>query len=109
MNSVNLIGRLTSDPVLTELENDYVIAKFNVAIDKNLTTERKEKMMEEGKAVANFPRIQVWGKKARLVEEYLSKGKMVGIEGELQTDVYENSEGETKYITVVNAQAVKFL
>ena len=109
MNSVNLIGRLTSDPVLTELENDYVIAKFNIAIDKNLSQEKREKFMEEGKAVANFPRVQAWGKQARLIEEYLTKGKMVGIEGEIQTDVYENSEGETKYTTVVNVQSIKFL
>lgn len=109
MNNVNLIGRLTSDPVLTELDNDYVIVKFNIAIDKTLSQEKKEKYMEEGKSVANFPRIQAWGKQARLAEEYLSKGKMVGIEGEIQTDVYENSEGETKYTTIVNASNIKFL
>lgn len=109
MNNVNLIGRLTADPVVTEFENDYVVAKFNIAVDKNLSQEKKEKLIEEGKAVANFPRIQVWGKQARLVEEYLSKGKMVGIEGALQTDIYENSEGEVKYTTIVNGHSIKFL
>lgn len=109
MNTVHLIGRLTSDPILTELESDYVIAKFNVAIDKAISTERREKLVEEGKSIANFPRVQVWGKQARLVEEYLTKGKMVGIVGELQTDVYESSDGETRYATVVNAHQIKFL
>lgn len=109
MNSVQLIGRLTSDPIVTELESDYVVAKFNIAIDKALSTEKRERMMEEGKAVANFPRIQAWGKQARLVEEYLTKGKMVGISGELQTDVYENSEGEARYTTIINANQIKFL
>lgn len=109
MNTVQLIGRLTSDPIVTELEMDYVVAKFNVAVDKALSTEKREKMMEEGKAVANFPRIQVWGKQARLAEEYLTKGKMVGIVGELQTDMYESSEGEKRYTTIVNAQQIKFL
>lgn len=109
MNNVNLIGRLTSDPVLTELENDYVVTKFNLAVDKTLSVEKREKLMEEGKAVANFPRIQTWGKQARLVEEYLSKGKMIGVEGEIQTDVYETAEGEIKYSTVVNAHSIKFL
>lgn len=109
MNTVQLIGRLTSDPILTELESDYVVAKFNVAIDKAISTERKEKLIEEGKSIANFPRVQAWGKQARLVEEYLTKGKLVGIVGELQTDVYESSEGEKRYSTVVNAQQIKFL
>ena len=109
MNSVNLIGRLTSNPVLTELENDYVVVKFNLAVEKTLSVEKKEKLMEEGKAVANFPRIQAWGRQARLVEEYLSKGKMIGVEGEIQTDVYENTEGEVKYSTVINAHSIKFL
>lgn len=109
MNTVQLIGRLTSDPIITELEQDYVIAKFNLAIDKTMSLEKKEKRMEEGKAVANFPRIQVWGKQARLAETYLVKGKMVGIVGELQTDVYESTEGETRYSTIVNAHQLKFL
>lgn len=109
MNSVNLIGRLTSDPIVTELDNNYIVAKFNLAIDKNMSQEKRERYIEEGKAVANFPRVQAWGKQARLVAEYLSKGKMVGIEGEILTDVYENSEGETKYSTVVNTNAIKFL
>lgn len=109
MNTVQLIGRLTSDPIVTEIESDYVVAKFNIAIDKALSTEKREKMLEEGKAVANFPRIQAWGKQARLVEEYLSKGKMIGVIGELQTDVYENSDGEARYTTIVNANQIKFL
>lgn len=109
MNTVQLIGRLTSDPIVTELESDYVVAKFNVAIDKSISSEKREKLMEEGKAVANFPRIQCWGKQARLVEEYLSKGKMVGIVGELQTDVYESHDGETRYTTIVNTHQIKFL
>lgn len=109
MNTVHLIGRLTSDPTINEIDMDYVVAKFNVAVDKALSTEKREKLMEEGKPVANFPRIQVWGKQARLVEEYLTKGKMVGIVGELQTDMYESADGETRYTTVVNAQQIKFL
>jgi len=109
MNTVQLIGRLTSDPVVTEIEPEYVVAKFNLAIDKNISQEKRERMMEEGKSVANFPRVQLWGKQARLAEEFLSKGKMVGVVGELQTDVYENSDGETRYTTIVNAQQLKFL
>jgi len=109
VNTVQLIGRLTSDPMITELEQDYVVAKFNLAVDKSMSNEMKEKRIEEGKPVADFPRIQVWGKQARLAETYLAKGKMVGIVGELQTDVYESMEGETRYTTIVNAQQIKFL
>lgn len=109
MNTVQLIGRLTSDPIVTEFEDDKVVAKFNIAVDKSLSNDRREKMIEQGKAVANFPRIQTWGKQARLVEEYLTKGKMVGIVGEIQTDVYESSDGEVRYTTVVNANQIKFL
>ena len=109
MNTVQLIGRLTSDPLVTELESDHVVAKFNIAVERVMSTERKEKLIEEGKPVANFPRIQAWGKQARLVEEYLTKGKMVGVVGELQTDVYESSDGEARYTTVVNANQIKFL
>ena len=66
MNTVQLIGRLTSDPMVTELDTDYVVAKFNIAIDRVMSSEKRERLIEEGKTVANFPRIQAWGKQARL-------------------------------------------
>ncbi len=109
MNTVQLIGRLTSDPQITELSDDVVVSKFNIAVDRTMSTEKKEEYISKGKATADFPRIQAWNKQARLVEKYLEKGKMVGIVGELHTDVYENKEGEPVYSTVVNVQTLKFL
>lgn len=109
MNVVSLIGRLTGDPLTTELENEFVVSKFNIAIDKVMGTEKREKLMEQGKAVANFPRIVCWGKLARLTEEYLTRGKLVGIVGELTTDTYEDSDGVVRFTTVVTASEIKFL
>ncbi len=109
MNTVQLIGRLTSNPEITELSDDVIVSKFNIAIDRTMSSEKKEEYISKGKQTADFPRIQAWNKQAKLVEKYLEKGKMVGIVGELHTDVYETKEGEARYSTVVNAQKIKFL
>ncbi len=109
MNNVCLIGRLTADPVITEFEEDKVVAKFSLAVDKSISNEKKEEFAKKGIPTANFPRIQAWGKQARIIEQYLEKGKIVGVEGELITDSYEDKDNIIRYTTMINAKKIKLL
>ena len=102
MNSVILIGRLTRDPEMRyHAESQMAIASFTIAIDR-IQKAGKEKQTD-------FPRITVFGKQAENCERYLSKGKMVGVQGKLQTGSYKNKEGATVYTTDVIADRVEFL
>ena len=102
MNNVTLIGRLTKAPEVTYTKgNQMAIAKFSIAID------RPGKRGEEQKA--DFPRITVFGKQAENCEKYLAKGRLVGIEGRLQTGSYQDKDGKTVYTTDVVAERVEFL
>ena len=102
MNSVVLIGRLTRDPELRyATDNQMAIATFTIAIDR-VQTAGKEKQTD-------FPRITVFGKQAENCERYLAKGRMVGVQGKLQTGSYKNKDGATVYTTDVVADRVEFL
>ena len=103
VNSVVLIGRLTRDPELryTTGGNQMAIAKFSIAVD------RPVRQGEERKA--DFPRITVFGKQAENCEKYLAKGRMVGIQGRIQTGSYPDKDGKTVYTTDVIADRVEFL
>ncbi len=100
MNSVILIGRLTRDPEVRYIsENTMAVATFTIAIDRFGGKEKK----------TDFPRITVFGKQAENCERFLSKGRLVGIQGRLQTGSYTNKDGGTVYTTDVVADRVQFL
>lgn len=102
MNSVVLIGRLTRDPeVRYTPESQMAVATFTIAIDR-MQRAGKEKQTD-------FPRITVFGKTAENCEKFMSKGKLVGVQGRLQTGSYKNKEGVTVYTTDVVADRVEFL
>ncbi len=109
MNHVSLVGRLTQEPELKTLQDGNTVTKFNLAIDRYLGKELKEEKKNEGKATADFPRVIVWGKQAENCCKYLSKGAMVSVIGRVSTSIYENSEGDSVYITEIVAERVQFL
>lgn len=102
MNSVILIGRLTRDPELRYTNGSQMaIAKFSLAID------RPSRQGEEKKT--DFPRVTVFGKQAENCEKYLAKGRLVSVQGRLQTGSYQDKDGKTVYTTDVVADRVEFL
>ena len=102
MNSVILTGRLTRDPELRYTTGSQMaVTKFSIAVDRPV---RQGKERE-----ADFPRITVFGKQAENCERYLAKGRMVGIQGRIQTGSYQDKDGKTVYTTDVIADRVEFL
>ena len=102
MNSVFLIGRLTRDPeVRYTAATQMAVATFTVEVDRP-TRPGAEKQTD-------FPIVTVFGKQAENCEKYLAKGRLVAIEGRLQTGSYQNKDGATVYTTDVVANRVQFL
>jgi len=100
LNNIVLIGRLTKDPELRYIpESQNAVATFTIAVDRPFSKEKQ----------ADFIRITVFGKPAENCERFLTKGKLVGIQGRLQTGSYKNKEGATVYTTDVVAERVEFL
>lgn len=102
MNNVVLIGRLTKDPELRYTSGSQTaVCSFTLAIN------RPTRQGEDQRA--DFPRIIVFGKTAENCEKYLSKGRLVGIQGSIQTGSYKNKNGDNVYTTDVIANRVEFL
>lgn len=110
MNSVVLIGRLVRDPELRFVAGSgRAVANFTLAVDKNLSRDKKREFEEKGQATADFIRIVVWGKQAENSANYLSKGRLVAVNGSITTSSYKTNTGETRYSTDVLANNVEFL
>ena len=100
MNNVSLIGRLTRDPeVRYTAGTQMAVAKFTVAIDDGYGEKKR----------TNFIPVTVFGKTAETCEKYLAKGRLVGVQGKIQTGSYTNKDGATVYTTDVVADRVEFL
>jgi len=92
MNKIILIGRLTRDPELKYLNDGKAVTKFTLAVDRGYQDK------------TDFIRCETWGKTAENTAEYMEKGRMCAVEGELNIDKYED-----KYYTKVNCNRVVFL
>jgi len=109
MNNVVLIGRLTRDPELRYIPvSGTAVANFSIAVDKGLSKEKKQEMESKNQPTADFINIIVWGKMGENCANYLVKGRLVGVQGRIQTGSYEK-DGIKRYTTDVVANSVEFL
>lgn len=102
INSIILIGRLTKDPELRYIPGSNTpVANFTVAVDRDYTK-------KDGTRETDFIPVETIGKAAEFCSNYLSKGRLIAIQGAIKIDRYEK-DGEKKSITKVNARKVKAL
>lgn len=102
MNQVVIIGRLTKNPEtrVTSGAKPMTVTSFTVAVDREKKT--------QGGATADFVPCKAFNKTAENIEKYLKKGSQVGVQGRIQTGVYEK-DGKKVYTTEVIADRVEFL
>lgn len=101
MNSVVLIGRLTKDPELRYISGTgTAVANFTIAINRDY----KKK---DGTVETDFIPVQVMGKAAEFCANYITKGRLVAIQGSIRVDRYETQTGENRTFTKVSARNIK--
>lgn len=110
MNNIVLIGRLTKDPELRYIPGSgTAVSTFGLAVDKNLSKEKKKEFESQNKYTADFFNIVVWGKSAENCANYLAKGRLIGLQGRVENNNYVDKDGKTVYGTNVVATQVEFL
>ena len=89
LNHVVLIGRLTRDAELKSIASGQSVCKFSIAVN------RRKKNGDQWEDEANFFDIVVWGRQGESLHQYLVKGKMVAVDGELRQDRWQQ-EGQNR-------------
>ncbi len=103
LNKVLLIGNLTRDPELRYTQDGTAVADFGLAINRRFKGRDGQQRDE-----TCFVDVTVWAKQAEVACEYLSKGRLVFVEGRLRLDTWEK-EGQKRSKLSVVAQRVQFL
>jgi len=101
LNKILLIGRLGRDPEERSTAGGTRVSKFSLATD-NYHSGNGDKTTE-------WHRIVAYGKAAEVCNQHLRKGRLVCVEGSLQTRCWEKSPGEKHYFTDIVASRVTFL
>lgn len=101
INRVLLIGRLGRDPEERTTAGGTRVSNFSLATDTYHSN--------NGEKTTEWHRVVVFGKVAEQCNQYLKKGRLVCIEGSLQTRCWEKAPGEKHYFTDIIASRVTFL
>ena len=103
VNRVILVGNLGADPELRQVGDNRSVCNLSIA-----TSEPYKDKSGVRQDRTEWHRVTVWGEQADVCAKYLEKGRMVYVEGKLQTRKYEK-DGVTKYSTDIVAERVTFL
>lgn len=104
-NKVILIGNLTKDPELKYTPKGTAVAKIGIAVNRTWKNEAGEKMEE-----VTFVDVNVFGRTAENVGQYMRKGRPILIEGRLRLDQWDDKQtGQKKSKLGVVAETVQFL
>jgi single-strand DNA-binding protein len=103
INHVVLIGRLTRDAELKYTANAQSVSKFSIAVN------RKKKSGDDWVEEVNFFDIVLWGRQGESLNQYLLKGKQVGVDGELRQDRWQDNSGQNRSKVEIIASSIQLL
>jgi single-strand DNA-binding protein len=104
VNKVILVGNLGADAELRYTGGGMAVANFRLA-----TTEVWKDKDGQKQEQTEWHRVNLWGKAAEAVSQYLTKGKQVYVEGRIQTRKWQDKEGQDRYTTEIRADKVTLL
>jgi single-strand DNA-binding protein len=104
VNKVILVGNLGRDAELRYTPGGAAVATINMA-----TTEVWNDKGGQRQEKTEWHRVVLWGKTAESLNEYLTKGKQIYVEGRLQTRKWQDKDGQDKYTTEIRGDRVVLL
>ena len=101
LNTVAIQGRLTYAPELKSTQTGKSITRFQVACDRNYQAQGKERQ-------ADFIDCVAFDKTAEFIHRYFNKGSMIAVEGNIQTNNFNDKDGNNRKSTEIVARNVSF-
>ncbi len=104
LNRVQLIGNLGRDAEVRYTAKGTKYATFSLAVNRTWKSAEGEKH-----EATDWFFVNAWGRLGDFTAQYLKKGRLVLVEGRLQTDRWDDPKGETHYRTTVIARSIQLL
>lgn len=100
-NKIIVMGRLVADPELKTTPQGVTVCTFRIAVDRRFQKQGEEKKPD-------FFNIVAWRQTGEFVQKYFGKGRMILVEGEMQTRQYTDKSGNQSTWYEINAERVSF-
>lgn len=104
LNKVMLIGRLGRDPEVRYTKDGTPVANLRLA-----TSEQWKDREGERQERTEWHTVVLWGRQAEIAERYLAKGRLVYVEGRLETRKWQDQNGADRYSTEIRAHNFQML
>lgn len=101
MNSVVIVGRAGQDPEMKYFESGKVKTTFSVAVSRWDSKTKGE--------VTDWFNVELWDKSAEIAGEYVKKGRLVGIDGRLDSSKWAGPDGVQKERFLIRANTLRLL
>lgn len=102
MNKVIITGRLTKAPEAFTTQSGVSRSTFDVAVQRRVKN-------KDGKYDVDFLTVVAWRQTADFCNKYLTKGRMVAVEGQIQKRSYTAQDNTKRYVTEIIADSVEGL
>jgi single-strand DNA-binding protein len=100
INNASLVGRLGQDPEIRYFDSGSVKARFSLAVDRLGSKENKQ---------TDWFTIEAWGKLAEFAGEWLKKGTMVSVQGDIEINSWQDQTGNTRETPLIRASEIRFV
>lgn len=104
VNKVILIGNVGRDPEVRYTQSGTAVANFSIATNERWTDRNGERQEH-----TEWHRLVAWGKLADIVHQYVKKGELLYVEGNIRTRQWEDRDGNTRYTTEIRIQEMQML
>lgn len=104
LNKAMLIGNLGKDPEVRYTQSNKAVATLSIA-----TSEKFKDSNGELQERTEWHRVIVWNRLAEICQQYLKKGSKIYIEGRIQTNAWEDKDGQKRYTTEIVGQTMTML
>lgn len=101
LNKAIIMGRITHDLEIRQTQSGTAVLQFTVAVDRNYSKDGGEKQTD-------FINCVAWRQTAEFIGRYWNKGRMIAVDGRLQTRTYEDKNGTKHYITELIVENANF-
>ena len=100
LNNLTIVGRLCADPDLKQTQSGIPVCSFRIAVDRNYMT--------DGKRETDFFDVVAWRGTAEFICNYFAKGRMIALNGRLQTRAWTDRDGKKRVSVEIVAEAAYF-
>jgi len=103
-NRVQLIGRVGNDPEVKSFDGGKKLATVSIATSDSYKNDKGERVEQ-----TEWHRVVAWGKTAEIIEQFVTKGREIAVDGKLTHRSYDDKDGVKRFMTEIIVNELQLL